>query len=1023
MQILTEAFLQALNMSFTAGIVILCVCLARLALRRAPAVLRYALWAVVLFRLLCPVSFESALALLPTDPAPVGTEILYAAQPEVHTGIAPVDGAVNESLPAAEPAHSANPLQIASAVGAAVWAAGGAGMLLAGGALPPAPSAAPARRARGAEAGVWVAAGLPTAFVLGVVRPRIYLPEGLNDRERGLILAHERAHIRRGDPALRLLAWLALCLHWFNPLVWLAFALSGRDMEAACDEAVLRRLGPAVKRDYSAALLRVATGRRISLAAPLAFGEGGGVKGRIRGVLRWKKPVLWITAALAALVVVLGVGLALNRPQPASYLRAGGALYRKEAATVERLPEGSEAAGLVSSVLHSTDEIPAQEGQATNLDEKYAGCAIYRAGDRAYVEGYAGFYLVFAREAEDLGGAAEEIRRALGLEGAELLLVRQEDAGRLAVFAAGEEVGACLLPSGEDADFAPRPGAGEAAALRLAAFDVLVCGDGGLVRAEREDASGLARVEGSAGAEGPTVFVFPGAADGEAVYRFYDEAGEREDLRLTVLAEDAAAAATDPLVLSAERIEGGAVAWRKEALNAAEQAFLDRIYARSLALSAAWEGLDEAQIAQTDRVCLRLRDGGEAYVYLLNEEIPVLQHGAPGLYTRMTAADFALLRAWADGEENPVVWRAESLYFGQEAGALSALDADAAALAGQLEAAAAGASAPGTPIAQVETAYRFTAAELAGERTALFVYAAQGRGLCPARGGWTARRAGRGPLRGRGGALPRGGGGRGAGGRPGRRRPDGPRGLGPHLPRGRRDDRQRGAGQRPARARRVGGDPPGPAPGRGRDRGRPGRDPRPVRPGRRRRCGELGPGRLDAAGRRALQPAPARAEPGGAGLRLELRLCLRAPVRGRLPRARHGRAAGRHVRDPGGDARRLRRERLWRGWKRPAPHRAAARTASAPSRSRPGPAARRRSASGSTCGSTAIRTAWATRSPPSPGTARPSSSCSRRWSPASPDERGIQNEGGAGRSRPRLPRLLSAKSPAARPACSAARAR
>ena len=132
MQILREAFLQALNMSFTAGIVILCVCLARLLLRRAPAVLRYALWAVVLFRLLCPVSFESALALLPTDPAPVGTEILYAAQPEVHTGIAPVDEAVRESLPAAEPAHSANPLQIASAVGAAVWAAGGAGMLLAG---------------------------------------------------------------------------------------------------------------------------------------------------------------------------------------------------------------------------------------------------------------------------------------------------------------------------------------------------------------------------------------------------------------------------------------------------------------------------------------------------------------------------------------------------------------------------------------------------------------------------------------------------------------------------------------------------------------------------------------------------------------------------------------------------------------------------------------------------------------------------------------------------------------------------
>lgn len=177
-------------------------------------------------RLLCPVSLESALGLLPTDPAPVGTEILYAAQPEVHTGIAPVDEAVRQALPAAEPTHSANPLQIASAVGAAVWAAGGAGMLLAGGI-----SLLRLRRrlrgARGVEAGVWVAAGLPTAFVLGVVRPRIYLPEGLNDRERGLILAHERAHIRRRDPALRLLAWTALCLHWFNPLVWLAFALSG----------------------------------------------------------------------------------------------------------------------------------------------------------------------------------------------------------------------------------------------------------------------------------------------------------------------------------------------------------------------------------------------------------------------------------------------------------------------------------------------------------------------------------------------------------------------------------------------------------------------------------------------------------------------------------------------------------------------------------------------------------------------------------------------------------------------------
>ena len=594
-------------------------------------------------------------------------------------------------------------------------------------------------------------------------------------------------------------------------------------------------------------------------------------------MLRWKKPVLWITAALAALVVVLGVGLALNRPQPASYLRAGGALYRKEAATVERLPEGSEAAGLVSSVLHSTDEIPAQEGQATNLDEKYAGCAIYRAGDRAYVEGYAGFYLVFAREAEDLGGAAEEIRRALGLEGAELLLVRQEDAGRLAVFAAGEEVGACLLPSARTRTLRPGPAR---ARRRPCALRRSTCSSAGTAascaRSGRTRAAWRAW-EGSAGAEGPTALCSPARRTARLSIASTTRPASARTCASRSWPRTRAARRPIPSCCRRSGSRGGAVAWRKEALNAAEQAFLDRIYARSLALSAAWEGLDEAQIAQTDRVCLRLRDGGEAYVYLLNEEIPVLQHGAPGLYTRMTAADFALLRAWADGEENPVVWRAESLYFGQEAGALSALDADAAALAGQLEAAAAGASAPGTPIAQVETAYRFTAAELAGERTALFVYA---------------RRAGPFVQRGE----------------------DGPRAeldadlfadaaalfpgaeavevLEGDLDGDGRTDRvawdltSRGGGAMTVNValgsgQLVRGALEGIHPGqllvRGRDRGRPGRDPRPVRPGRRRRCGELGPGRLDAAGRRALQPAPARAEPGGAGLRLELRLCLRAP--------------------------------------------------------------------------------------------------------------------------------------------------
>jgi beta-lactamase regulating signal transducer with metallopeptidase domain len=709
-QNLTDAFLQTLNMSFTAGIVILCVCLARLLLRRAPAVLRYALWAVVLFRLLCPVSLESALALLPTDPAPVRTDLLYAAQPQVHTGVPALDAAVGGALPAADPTASANPLQIYSAVGAVLWVTGCAGMLLAGGIS----LFRLRRRLRGArevEPGIYVAAGLPTAFVLGVLRPRIYLPKGLTDGERDLVLAHERAHIRRGDPALRLLAWVALCLHWFHPLVWLAFCLSGRDMEAACDESVLRKLGPQVKRNYSAALLRVATGRRIALTAPLAFGEGG-VKGRIRGVLRWKRPALWAMAAMVALVLALGIGLALNRPEQTAYLRMGGNLYRSEETTVSELPAGSEEIGRIASVLHNTQELPEQEGQATNLDEMYAGCAVYASGDRAYVENYGGFYLCFV-QVDDEDRAAET---AWNLEDVEVLLLREEETGSLAVFRDGDQVGACRLPDGDDADMEPAPGPGQTALLRLSDCDVLICGEEGLQRAEREDATARVSATCSASENGLSIFVLSGAADGTAVYRVYDEAGEREDLRMEVEAQDTLQA----LVETVRNIQAGSVVWETNALTAEEQAFLDRICREALAISAAWEGLPAEQIEQGDCIRLGLYDGGVAYVYLWNGETPVLQFDDTGWCTAFSAQSYALLDAWRDGEKNPVTWSAERLYFGQEAGAISILD-EGAALAARL--AQITMSEPGTAVNEQETAYRFTQTSFRGKQGEFYVYA------------------------------------------------------------------------------------------------------------------------------------------------------------------------------------------------------------------------------------------------------------------------------------------------------------
>jgi hypothetical protein len=150
-----------------------------------------------------------------------------------------------------------------------------------------------------------------TPFVYGLFRPRIYLPEHLEEEEKSYILLHEQIHIRRGDPILRFLGYLALCLHWFNPLVWLAFWLSGRDMEMACDEAVIRSMGNEVKKPYSRSLLEVASGSRGLAFRPIAFGEGD-TKNRIKNILRYKKPARALVSAAIVVCVILALVLLAN---------------------------------------------------------------------------------------------------------------------------------------------------------------------------------------------------------------------------------------------------------------------------------------------------------------------------------------------------------------------------------------------------------------------------------------------------------------------------------------------------------------------------------------------------------------------------------------------------------------------------------------------------------------------------------------------------------------------------------------
>lgn len=310
-------FLTVLNMSFTASWVIVIVTLARLFLKRAPRWIVCLLWCVPLVRLLCPVSFESVLSLVPVKTESIPADIAMQRTPEIDSGSAMVDTVVNNVLTTPtftpDPMTSANPLQIYQFIGSWVWVLGM--VILAGTSLVSLWMLyRRLREAVPADRNIYWCRDLETAFVVGLLRLKIYLPAGLGAAEAAYILRHEEIHIRRMDHWLKAVAYFAVCIHWFNPLVWLMFILLTRDMEMACDEAVLSELGEdgELKKAYSASLLNLAAGRRIVTAAPLAFGEGD-VKSRVQNVLSFRRPKTWAVVAALAVCVLLGVGLMANR--------------------------------------------------------------------------------------------------------------------------------------------------------------------------------------------------------------------------------------------------------------------------------------------------------------------------------------------------------------------------------------------------------------------------------------------------------------------------------------------------------------------------------------------------------------------------------------------------------------------------------------------------------------------------------------------------------------------------------------
>ncbi len=296
--------IRVLQMSLAGGAVILGILLLRLVLRRAPGRFRYLLWSAAAFRLCVPVTLPSPISLFRLfrggavgggDYTPVGI-----VQPLENAVPALRGGTVSAPVAAAQTAAVPSPFPWLRLL-AWVWLGVLAGLL----AYSLVSALLLRRRLAGAvrlEGRVYQADGIGTPFLMGFFHPRIYIPWGLEGKDLDYALAHERVHLRRGDHWWRLLAWLILCVHWFDPLCWLAYLFMGRDMEVSCDEAVLERFGD-VRREYSESLLHIAGGKRLSSPAPPAFGESS-VVSRVRNVLRWKRAKGWVTVTALCLCLL-----------------------------------------------------------------------------------------------------------------------------------------------------------------------------------------------------------------------------------------------------------------------------------------------------------------------------------------------------------------------------------------------------------------------------------------------------------------------------------------------------------------------------------------------------------------------------------------------------------------------------------------------------------------------------------------------------------------------------------------------
>lgn len=391
---MAAVFLKLLNLSISASWLVLAVLVLRLVSKRSPKWVNVLLWGIVALRLMLPFSIESALSLIPSAETLSPEVVRFDPAPTITSGVEFIDNAVNPSLSesfAAAPLASVNPLYVWTYLAGWVWLIGLGAMLLY--ALV---SYLRLRRRVSVSLcvreNIYLCDAISSPFILGVVKPRIYLPSGLDEVQRQNVLSHERAHLARRDHWWKPLGFALLAVYWFNPVLWLAYALLCRDIELACDERVIRTMDESAVKTYSTVLLACSIPRKAVITCPLAFGEVG-VKERVRNALHYKKPAFWIVVASAVVCIVVAVCFLTNPPTDTDAAGLVG-FHREQVTYADVTDESGAQPSNVQLTAEETDAVYAlldalqykRLGAASAMEDCYARLYfISAAGERCEI--------------------------------------------------------------------------------------------------------------------------------------------------------------------------------------------------------------------------------------------------------------------------------------------------------------------------------------------------------------------------------------------------------------------------------------------------------------------------------------------------------------------------------------------------------------------------------------------------------------------------------------------------------------